>query len=314
MVRRAALLLLVLSLAGCGFFTASLFPGYLAQAEKSYELGSGIDGFLAGLGGSGYRWYPQVFVLTSNAGVDYGGVLIEIDSLPYKLLLLADPAGKVQQLPDPGFGRLQLRAADNRFVVGKYQFLPDALATDAPTGVTGDYPGFANSSNNFLLWTGGTYSLNYTRYSPSWTTPTTKTISIDTFGSFDLRGVYFDPGAALDREVILALLDFSSNRVLVIFTPIARFVDDAFPIQLTTYPYLQFDNVDVNNVIYTRKGIVLVDNDGNAALMDLSGRDTGKNLDLGQGGEVRVAFDLEGDTFYVFNPEDQRLYRGRTGW
>ena len=67
MVRRAALLLLlVLSLAGCGFFTASLFPGYLAQAEKSYELGSGIDNFLAGVGSADYRWHPQVFVLTRS--------------------------------------------------------------------------------------------------------------------------------------------------------------------------------------------------------------------------------------------------------
>jgi hypothetical protein len=64
----------------------------------------------------------------------------------------------------------------------------------------------------------------------------------------------------------------------------------------------------------TRKGIVLADFDGNAVLKDFSGNDTGKSLDLGRSGEARVAFDVEGDTFYVFSPEKQMLYQGSTGW
>jgi hypothetical protein len=67
-------------------------------------------------------------------------------------------------------------------------------------------------------------------------------------------------------------------------------------------------------VIYTRKGIVLADYDGKAALMDFSGTETGKKLDLGQHGEVRLALDIAGEHFYVFNPEDQMLYMGKTGW
>jgi hypothetical protein len=72
--------------------------------------------------------------------------------------------------------------------------------------------------------------------------------------------------------------------------------------------------VEASNVIYTRKGIVLADFDGNAVLKDFNGNDTGKSLDLGRSGEARVAFDVEGDTFYVFSPEKQMLYQGSTGW
>jgi hypothetical protein len=55
MVKKAFLLLALpaLLLAGCDFFTASLFPGYLAQTDKSFDLSSKIDGFLTGLGRAG---------------------------------------------------------------------------------------------------------------------------------------------------------------------------------------------------------------------------------------------------------------------
>jgi hypothetical protein len=336
MVRRAVppvvclTLLLVLALAGCGFFTASLFPGYLAQVEKSYDLGSRIDSFLASVGSAEYRWYPQVFVLTSDAGVDYGGVLIEIDSRPEKMLLLADPDGNVQQLAEKELityylGQLHLKAADavNQFVVGQYQFAPDDLATTASpiSGINGYYRGFsdATSTYNYLVWSNDPLTLAYQRYGPSWSAGgTTNYATIDTYGGFEMRGVFYDAGATTGREVVLVLFDYSSNRVLTVFTPLADYSGGSLPTSpetiLSTYPYLSFDDVDAGNVIYTRKGIVLADYDGKAALMDFSGTETGKKLDLGQHGEVRLALDIAGEHFYVFNPEDQMLYMGKTGW
>ena len=67
-------------------------------------------------------------------------------------------------------------------------------------------------------------------------------------------------------------------------------------------------------MLYTRKGIVVADWNGRAVLMDFNGEDTGKGLDMGQRGEARLAFDLEGDNFYAFSSEDGMLYWGKTGW
>ncbi len=315
MVRRAALLLLVLSLAGCGFFTASLFPGYLAQVEKSHELGSSIDGFLGSLGGTGYRWYPKLFVLTTDAGIDYGGVLIEIDSLPDKLLLLADSAGNLQQLKDPRLGQLHLKDAISQFVVGQAHFAPGSLPSAVfNEAVNGNYLGFAPSvSENYLVFTSGTTTITYQKFTSGWGAGTANAVTVDAVGSYELRGLYYDPGAIAGQEVVLVFFDFSSNRVLVFFTPVSSYISGPLS-PLTMYPSLQFYDADAGNVFYTRKGIVVADYDGNAALMDFSGKETGKKLDLGQGGEVRIAFDIEGDTFYVFNPENRVLYRGITGW
>jgi len=325
MVRRAALLLLVLSLAGCGFFTASLFPGYLAQAEKSYDLGSRIDGFLRTLGSADYRWYSQVFVLTTDAGIDYGAVLIEIDSLPNKRLIMVDPQGSAYDWstpipnpsPPPSIGELsRLRLTDNsgRFVVGNLSFDPGALPAFSMMEISNYYAlGFSDGTNNYLLWNSDSLTLTYQSFSSGWTSGATYSVPIDVSGGFELRGVYYDPSATTGREVVLVLSDYSYNRVLVVFTPTTDYSGGSLATVLS-YPYLQFTDVDAGNVIYTRKGIVLADYDGNAALMDFSGNETGKKLDLGQRGEVRLALDIEGDHFYVFNPEDQMLYRGNTGW
>lgn len=318
MVKRAFLLLLALPallLAGCSFFTASLFPGFLAQAEKSYDLGSEIDGFLGTLGGADYRWYSQVFVLTSDAGVDYGGVLIEIDSLPYKLLLMADPAGNVQQHADPNFGRLRLRDVATEFVVGMWHFPPGDLPAALYNGTVGSEYGFSDGANNYTVVTANSQEITYQKYDGAWgPLGGGNAVTVDMYSSCELRGLFYDPVGVAGQEVTLVFFDFSYNRVRVFFTPLAGYVTAGALAALTAYPALQFDEVDAGNVIYTRKGIVLADFDGSAVLKDFNGNDTGKKLDLGQRGEVRLGFDIEGDTFFVFSPEDQMLYRGKTGW
>ena len=319
MVKRAFLLLALpaLLLAGCDFFTASLFPGYLAQTDKSFDLGSKIDGFLIGLGSADYRWYSQAFVLTTGTGADYGGVLIEIDSLPAKLLLMADAAGNLQQLPDPagGFGRLRLRDAVNEFVVGQWHFAPGSLPSAIYSGgVSPDSFGFSNGSLNYLVYTSGALSINYQEFDSTWTsTGAADVATVDMYGNYDLRGVYYDPLGIAGREVTLVFFDSMYNRARVFFTPVSGYISPPLS-TLTAYPFLDFNDVEASNVIYTRKGIVLADFDGNAVLKDFNGNDTGKSLDLGRSGEARVAFDVEGDTFYVFSPEKQMLYQGSTGW
>jgi len=312
-LRRLALLLVLPALlTGCGFFTASLFPGYLAQAEASFDLGPRVDDFLSG---QDYPWHSEVFVLRSAAGSDYGAVRISIDNLPDRLLLLVDRDRRVQQLSSQSLGRLHLRDANNDFVVGQFRFAPDALASAFfAGGIIGDYLGFSDGISNYLLWTDGSMNLWFTEYALDWTAVNTRSAQIDTGGGFELRGVFYDPGAAVGKEVVLVFFNYQINRVYVLLTPAAGYAGTFLTPLLSNYPHLELEDMDASNVLYTRKGIVVADWDGRSILKDFNGEDTGKGLDLGHNKEVRIAFDLEGDNFFAFNAEDRVLYRGKTGW
>jgi hypothetical protein len=117
--------------------------------------------------------------------------------------------------------------------------------------------------------------------------------------------------------VILVFQSYNSNQVFVFFTPASAYAS-GFPTTPPTlreqFPPLMLQDVDGNRVMYTRKGIVVADWDGRSTLYDFNLADTGKKLDLGQGGEVQVAFNLDGDAFYAFDSERRVLYRGKTGW
>lgn len=319
MVKRAFPLLALpaLLLAGCSFFTASLFPGYLAQTEESFDLNSKIEGFLGSLGGAGIRWYSQAFVLTTGADADYSGVLVEIDSLPNKLLLLADSAGNLQMLDDPDFGNLHLLDANGNFVVGQNQFPPASLASAAPVaGIIKEYIGFSSGvgGTNYLLHSDGMYSnqLQWQSFSGGWGNTGSGGPNIDNsqYG-FEIRAVWYDSTAAADKAVAMVFFNYQLNRVYVFRTPIPE--DMVAPLT-ASYPPVILENVDGGRVQYTRKGIVLADSDGSAALLDFNGQETGKRLDLGRGGEVRIAFDIAGDHFCIFDPDAQMLYQGNTGW
>jgi hypothetical protein len=308
----ALLLVLPALLTGCGFFTASLFPGYLAQAEASFDLGPRVDDFLSG---QDFPWHSELFVLRSAAGVDYGAVLIGIENLPNKMLMLVDRDRRVQQLSSQGLGRLHLRDANNNFVVGQFRFAPDSLAFALLTGgISGDNLGFSDGTNNYLLWTDGAASnMLYYASGAGWPVGASIPVQLDYSTGYELRGLYYDPSAA-GKEVVLVFFNYQINRVYVLLTPAAGYAGTFLIPLLSNYPHLELENVDANNVLYTRKGIVVADWDGRAVLKDFNGKDTGKGLDLGHNREVRIAFDLEGDNFFAFNAEDRILYRGKTGW
>jgi len=309
----ALLLVLPALLTGCGFFTASLFPGYLAQAEASFDLGPRVDDFLSG---QDFPWHSELFVLRSAAGVDYGAVLIGIENLPNKMLMLVDRDRRVQQLSSQGLGRLHLRDANDDFAVGQFRYAPDDLASAALAGggIIGDYLGFSDGTNNYLLWTDGAASnMLYYASGAGWPVGASIPVQLDYSTGYELRGLYYDPSAA-GKEVVLVFFNYQINRVYVLLTPAAGYAGTFLIPLLSNYPHLELENVDANNVLYTRKGIVVADWDGRAVLKDFNGKDTGKGLDLGHNREVRIAFDLEGDNFFAFNAEDRILYRGKTGW
>ena len=99
------------------------------------------------------------------------------------------------------------------------------------------------------------------------------------------------------------------NRVYVFRVPSLPSASTPFA---SYYPPVSFEDTDASRVIYTRKGIVVIE-DRTATLMDFNGSPTNKRLSLGEG-DKQLAFDIEGDVFYVFDPENKTLYRGKSGW
>jgi hypothetical protein len=320
MVRRAArtafflpLLLAALLLPGCRFFMASFFPGYLAQVEKSYDMGGKIDAFLSILGSVGYPWHPTVFVLTSGTGADYGGLLIEVEGRTERLLLMADPSGGVQQLPSPYLSQINFTNSYGNFVVGRLYFPPGYLSSYLDSGIAMDGRAFSTGSANYRLWTNSSESnlVYWQTLDPSsmpWSAGSPNPLTIGDSG-FELRGVYYDPLAA-GNPLALVLFNYNYNQVYLFRTPAPPSAATSLSVD---YPPLTFQDTDASNVIYTRKGVVVAQ-DREALLMDFNGGETGKRLTLGQGGDKRLGFDIEGDVFYVFDPESRMLYRGKTGW
>jgi hypothetical protein len=319
MVRRALsvailALLLALLLPGCGFFTFSLFPGYLAQAEKSADLGAEVDAFLSG---KDYRWHSQAFALRPASGSDYGAVFIQIDNIPNALLLLlVDPSGGVHPISDGALGSLHLTDIDGNFVVGSLSFPPAGPYTTTNLSLDSFHLGFCDGSRNYLLWTDGSNLLHWASYNSGWaSTGSSGSPALhNSQTGYELRNVYFDRDRT-GQEVTLVISNYQINKVYVLFTPLDGYtVPNLVTPLLSNYPFLVFDNLDANRVIYTRKGIVVDGHDGRMMLLSFAGVDTGKGLDVGQSGEACLAFDLEGDNFWVFNNEDRMLYWGKTGW
>ena len=316
-LRLLPLLLLAALLCACGFFSSSLFPGYLAQAEASFDVGPAIDDFLSG---QDLPWHGEVFVLRDSLGRDYGAVRIEIDSLPDSLLLLAGPQGELQQLSSRKLGRLHLADLSGNFVVGSMAFAPDDLPGATPIAAIASEAyklGFAASSSNYLLWTDSADSsmLQSAAHNAAWAAGVVLTAQIDYSAGYELRGVFYDPAAA-GREVILVFFNYNSSQVVVLFTPQSGYASGFAtpPTLLEQCAHVEVQDVDANRVMYTRKGLVVADWKGRSILYDFNLVDTGQGLDLGQAAEVQIGFNLEGDTFFAFNAEKRMLYRGRTGW
>ena len=120
---------------------------------------------------------------------------------------------------------------------------------------------------------------------------------IDYSGSYELRGVYYDPDGMTGQEVTLVFFNYRYNRSPCCSPRTAATSARPSLTHSRAVPSSRAQDVDAGRVIYTRKGIVVADWTGSAILYDFGLDDTGKRLDLGQGGEVRIAFDLEGDTF-----------------
>lgn len=309
-----ALLLPALGLLGsCGFFTSSLFPGYLPQAEIGVDLSGQADALLAG------RSNPlrgNVFLLEG-----FGCLLLTVDYAGDRELIALTPAGSLLEfpgsaIPDPGLGELHLLDAAGNFVVGAAYFNPGSFAYAGVTAINGEdtwKPGFSDGSSNFVFERGWGPTLTYYIYGSGWSGRTSRTASWDTGGyNYEVANVFHDPLAA-GREVILVLRG-DGDQAYVLRVPQADVSAGLSPPVIDFYGATALQDVDGSRVFYTRKGLVAADWDGRAVLYDYSGNETGKTLALGHSGQVQLAFSLAGDTFLAYEEDDRRLYRGRTGW
>jgi hypothetical protein len=319
MVKKAFLLPAALLLLGsCGFFTASLFPGYLAQAELGFDLSDQIDVLLAG------RSNPlraELAVLRNSAGANFACVLVVVDYTPDRALFVLTPDGRLLQRGEAELNWLHLTAADGSFVIGQAAYDPATFLslTSVPMLLDDTWkPAVSDGTSNFVFDTSWSTVLNYYQYDSSWIT---RTFLLTTLGStsYELSGVFKDPDAA-GAEVILVLRTSGGygESAVVVRTPQAGYsgptptlctpVVDCYPRTI-----ISAEELDTRRTYYTRKGIAAVSYDGLVTLYDFSGNKI-SSLSLGQRKELRLGFDLEGTHFYCFNLDDRRLYKGKTGW
>jgi hypothetical protein len=315
---RAALPAALLFLGSCGFFTASLFPGYLAQAEIGIDLSDEVDALLDG------RTNPlraDLFVLRNNAGQDFACLLLFVDYSPDRTLFVLTPDGRLLQRGEPGLNWLHLTAADGNLVVGQAAYDPTnfAFVSDLSTLIWPEdawKPAVPDGADNFVFDTNWSTVLDYYQYNISWIGRTHLSMILGA-SSYELMRVFHDPAVA-GAEVILVLRASggSGEAAVVVRTPQSGYLGASLvqPI-VENYPHtlLSEDELDPRRTYYTRKGIAAASNKGLVTLYDFDGNKKG-TLNLGQRKELRLAFNLEGTYFYCFNLEDRLLYKGKTGW
>lgn len=317
MVRKAALLpAIVLALGSCGFFTASLFPGYLAQAELGFDLSEQVDTLLAG------RSNPlraDLFVLRNSAGEEFACVLLVVDYTTDRALFVLAPDGGLLQRGEPELNWLHLTAADGSFVIGQAAYDPVTFSYFASIPILSEdsvKPAVSNGTNNFVFDTNWSVSLNYYQYNSSWSTRNT-IASVLGSTSYELTRVFKDPDAS-GAEIILALRTSSGTgeSAVVVRTPQSLYTGGALCVPIVDcYPrtIISAEELDTRQVYYTRKGIAAVSYDGLLTLYDFSGNKL-SSMSLGQRKELRLGFTLDGSHFFCFNLDDRRLYKGETGW
>ncbi len=326
MVRKAILLpVVLLALSSCGFFTASLFPGYLAQAELGFDLSRQADALLAG------RSNPlqaELGVLRNNsAGEEFACLLLAVEYTPDRALFVLTPGGQLLQRNEPGLNWLHLTAADGSFVIGQVAYDPvtfSALTMSLPIAAEDTYkPAVSNGpsgSNNFVFDTNWSSTLNYYEYQIDWTgrPASPYMLSLSLSGSnYELVRVFKDPDAS-GAEIILALRTSSGTgeSAVVVRTPqssysggaLGTYIADSYP-----HTFISGNELDTRQVFYTRKGIAAVSYKGQLTLYDFNGNEV-SSMSIGQRKALRFAFNLDGTHFYCFNLDDRRLYKGETGW
>ena len=332
MVKKSILLLLITlvclaSLTGCKIvlevISLSPFPGYLSQAVAAVYVGHEISGFLDL---ENDRWWSDVYVLRRRTDEedfvflvvkrDYGGQRVYAfdDSLALKSFAEVDHHND-----------LHLVEADGRFFVGDVHFDPDTLTAttdDPPLNLWGH--AFSGGGSNYLLWADGTNISIEPRSASDWSSSTPYSVSIEDPGygyvPYRLLGIGHEPFVTdmeiSDFPVYLFFYNWEHDYVRVVKTSEGAYSPLALNDPLVPYyPYTdEIHDVKDNFFCYTRKGFVAsAHNDGLFYRLSFQGERSGR-LWVSKDYDTAVDFDLAGEYFYCFDPEDLRLYKCVTGW
>ena len=272
MVNKAALLpAALLLLGGCAFFSSSLFPGYLAQAEMAIDLRDRVEELLAG------RTNPlrsELFVLRNAAGEDFACLLLVVDYTPDRSLFILTPQERLLQISGQELDRLHLVDANGDFVVGRASYNPTDFSFQSLTAMQPEdawKPAISNGSANFVFDAGWSSNLTYYEYDFNWGGRLGRAMELGA-GSYELVQVFKDP-AAVGAEVILVLRTSGPNgeAAVVVRTPQGLYSTPSAEAILDNYPYtlLNQDDLDPRRTCYTRKGIAAASYDGSVILYNL---------------------------------------------
>jgi len=308
----------LLSLATCELFRMSAFPGFLSRVVVARDLGGQIDSLVDRYGD---EWEGQVRVLRDAGGEDYVFVLVRVFGST-RLITLDSDLNVLGTFDDPSLGSRAMVDASNRFVIGKVVLNNPPSSRNALSAPGGsDDPGFASGGANFVLGVDGGVSpdeLRYEEFDDAWTSldppesvPIDSVIRLD---NWNLPLVFFDPVAA-GKEVILVLNNWASGIFEIVFTPAAAYESGSLTGDVVAYPSFEISAWDIQDISYTRRGIVVSTWDRSLTVYDFLGVPRqGLQEEINTRNEIRQAYDMDGEYFYYFDKTERFLYKGLTGW
>ena len=336
MVKKAILVvLLILPVALCltscdivlGVLSLSPFPAYLTQAVASVDMSSEIETYV---GSKDSQWRSTVHVLRNIAGDEYVFLIIQKDFGGQRVYAL-DTELKLISYDSVGHHYpLALVDANDDFTVGNVKFDRTDMTITTPYFPDvldiWDEQAFSHVSanRNYLLRSYGD-TLELDAYNMDWSTFIGATsFSIGSPAEIWLRGLGFDP-AAVDPIVgiepvylIFVGHDYfqDSEFLQIVRTPAADYSSGLLTPVFSSYAVSTrvYDVRGWRPCYYTRKGVVAeTQNRGRYMLISLDG-DVIKRFPVTKEEEPALAFDIDGDYYYIFDEADKRLYRAVTGF
>jgi hypothetical protein len=326
MVKRILIVLLliipmVLSLTSCdlmiALFSLSPFPAYLSQAVAVVDMSVEVTSFL---GNQVDDWWHDVFALQDGLGNEAvfliihkptGGqrVFLFDTSLAMKSTAYLDYNSDSHLVDDSG-----------NFVVGDIRFDPGTMSFVESVDTDAGRFAFSDGSNNFDLNSYYNEPLDEStlevRSGTGWPVSPTASHTICIGERFELRGLGYEP---LTDSVYLFLYNWEFERLRIVETPGSQYPSSLIANILyepTYNPSAFIDEPRGEYFRYTRKGFVSSARQRGFLMLFNNAGEVLKQFYLGiEDQEARgVDFDLDGEYYYVFNPNNYRLYKAETGF
>lgn len=342
MVKRFHLKLLLLApllanLSACQIsvelLSLSPFPGYLAQAVASVDLSAETEQYL-GVGEK--SWESDVYVIKNQSDEEYVFLIVRKDAGGQCVYAFDASLNLITKKSIDLRGYLHLFDA-NTTLPGPYFVAGDVGFSGNPLIPTIDpYPdisynwdsyAFSHSGSNFILWSNG-YQIECIQFDSDWANPATTPSDIGSSTDMRLLGIGYDydPSAVdpvLGVNAVYLFLHSWDDSNDQGFLQIVRTAASSYPgvagapsDLYTDWPVSNriYDVRGENRIFYTRKGVVAESKArGIYYLLTLDGQ-IEKRLPVTRDDSVAMDFDIDGNYFYIFDEQNFRLYKAKTGF